>query len=235
MTSEDPSLLVISEERIVASRPAPTFEHLFDLDADSLAADFEPERIKNLFIAHNLLGDRIDSESQSASKSYQPQNPQRVIHEGLERLQRRSNQLRPHILKPGCKILDSTRVQVIEQGIHSGISAKGVFLRGAKLHLWVATVLTVSLLAEVHEINIEIEQLDSGSLQMLRLVWVSSDLVQMAYVGVCDTVPLYGLGLLAKLAYLQGESLTGHDIDSGVNIVRLDIEELIPDPASSPS
>lgn len=186
-------------------------------------------------ISHDLLGGWVDCEFKSTSEPNKSEYPERIIRKCLEGLHGGANQFRLHIRQPSCVILHLAGIQVEKQSVHSRVPPQGILFGRAELHLWVSAVLRVRLLAEVDEVHIVAEQLDRSRLQVLGFVGVPGNFVQVPDIGLRDAMLLSRLRLLAELADLQSESLPGHNVDGSINVVRLDAQELISHPATSPA
>lgn len=101
-----------------------TSEHLFKFDTDSFAADLCLQRTLDFRIFHPLASLRFDGVVQSAGKSDQPQNSQRVIFEGLVRLERGADDLVGHVVVTfTSKVLNLACGDVVKHCVDGGIAS----------------------------------------------------------------------------------------------------------------
>lgn len=212
-----------------------TFKHLFQLCSHPLPADLGTQSFEDSWVGHELTRYGINGELETAGEADQAQNPQRVVHKGLERLERGSHNLCGHILETSSEVLNLVGVQIVKEGVDGGIAAESVFLGGSEFHLRVAAILSVRLPAKIDKIQIKTKNFDHSSLEMLGLVWVASDVVQATNVIRPDTMLCDGLGLFTVVTHVLGKRDAGHSVDGDVDVVAFNVEQLVTDPAASPT
>jgi len=123
-----------------------TTQHLIDLDADSLAADFGAQRVLRESasptrawthpdgrVARGLHDVRIEREAEARGEADAAQNPQRIVEKRLPRRQRRADQamleqIGEALARP---ILDETRVDVVKERVDRQITSQRVLFRRA--------------------------------------------------------------------------------------------------------